>query len=86
MWRLVMMLGTILVMSRMSKTEMVTRLAVRRERKSLVFLFLITMARKRMLRRRARKEIAAQEIHHQVAPGTTCDRQVKTYGQVGKMK
>ena len=76
-----MMLGIILVMSRISRTEMVTRLAVSRERKSLVFLFLITMARKRMLRRRARKEMAAQEIHHQVAPGTTCNgSSQKTFG------
>ena len=66
-----MMLGTILVTSRMSSTEMVTRQAVRRLLKSLTFLFLMTMTRKRMLRTRARTEMTDQEIHHHVAPGMT---------------
>ena len=71
MWRLVTMLGTILVMSRMSSTETVTRAAVSRLRKSRVFLFLITITRKRMLRTRARQEMTDHEIHHQVSPGMT---------------
>ena len=65
------MLGTIRVISRMSRTEMVTRVAVSRLRKSLVFLFLMTMTRKRMLRKMARKERADQEIQYHVWPGIT---------------
>ena len=66
-----MMLGTNLVMSRMSRTEMVTRAAVRRLLKSLVFLFLMTITKKSKLRKMARTEIADQVIHHQVGLGIT---------------
>ena len=65
------MLGTILVMSRMSRTAMVTRVAVSRLRKSLVFLFLMTITRNRRLRTMAAKARVAQPIHHQVGLGMT---------------
>ena len=65
------MLGMILVTSSMSRTEMVTRVAVSKLRKSLVFLFLMTITRKSRLRRRAAKAMADQLIHHQVGPGIT---------------
>ena len=66
-----MMLEMILVMSRMSRTEMVTRQAVSKLLKSLVFLFLMTMIRKSRLRNTARNEMTDHDIHHQVAAGTT---------------
>ena len=65
------MLGMILVMSRMSRTEMVTRVAVRRLRKSRVFLFLMTITRNSRFRMRAAKARADQPIHHQVGLGIT---------------
>ena len=63
------MLGMILVTSSMSRTETVTRVAVSKLRKSLVFLFLMTMTRKRRLRRMAAKAMTDQLIHHQVGLG-----------------
>ena len=45
---------------------MVTRVAVSRLRKSLVFLFLMTITRKSRFSTRAAKARAAQPIHHQV--------------------
>ena len=69
--RLVMMLGAILPISRISRTDMVMRTAVRRLLRSLAFLFLMTMMRKRRLRKMPTNERTDQPAHHHAGLGMT---------------
>ena len=69
--RFVTILGIIRAMSRMSRTEMVMRTAVKRLLRSRIFLFFVTMIRKRRLRNMARKDMRDQPAHHQFGLGIT---------------
>ena len=66
------MLGAILPISKISRTEIVMRTAVSRLLRSLAFLFLMTITRKRRLRNMAKNERADQPAHHQLGLGITC--------------